>query len=338
MSSFVSFSSLSSMPFIRRTSIFDSHKTIPSQRFSPAMPHTLHSIILVILVMIRKAEPMPSSNSIRFKAIGLPQPLERWESSGFRRLLQEETNSSTLLSLAEFGVARKFGKGFDERFAGAHEQPNLKRAANASVEACARMCVETLSCRSWYLDEASVCFLYYMTVRGHPLGSAVSGDYDPPPVVIKSGSVTTEGGYACVCGERGSIEKVVTVATRKSIIGHVNTSFQSSDSFAASIDSVQLENLTLPTISAPHASILDNSMGVSTVSAADNNSRYLDIYPQETFTSNGAFAAQVRVVREEVVQYMGMFELTLRGGSTIPNPITLPAHFPMIPIEKMCFR
>lgn len=144
-----------------------------------------------------------------------------------------------------------------------------------------------------------------MTVRGHPLEGAVSGDYDPPPVAIKSGSVTTEGGYACVCGERGSIKKAVTVATPKSIVGHVNTSFQSSASFSANIDNDWQENLTLPAISAPLASLLDSSTSAPTASSANNRSRRLDVHPQETFTSKGAFANQVSVARKVVVRFYG---------------------------------
>jgi len=241
---------------------------------------------------------MPSSNSIRFKAIGgLPQSFEKPGSFRFRRLLREETNSSTLVSLAEFGVARKFEKHFDERYGSvAQNHPRLKKVVNSSLEACVRLCVETVSCRSWYLDEASVCFLYYVIVHGYPMEGVVSGDFDPPTTMLPSGSITTDGGYACVCGGRGSVKKAVTVATRAGILGNQNSGSRTNTSLSSVVDNAWRRSSMLPEISASHASLLDNSTDEWITSTIDNTFKDFDSHLQGSFVNERTRADQVCIV------------------------------------------
>lgn len=174
-----------------------------------------------VLLAHCSVQSIPSSNFVRFRAIELQRPLEGGKGGRFRRLL-EEAPTSTVNALAEIGVARKFGKDYDGRFINKKKQPNLKRAVNSTAEACVNLCVETASCRSWYLDEKSVCFLYYLTVRGHPLKGVASGDYDPPPVTIVNGLVADVGGHACVCGSQEALNNATSVTTRENLLATFN--------------------------------------------------------------------------------------------------------------------
>lgn len=150
----------------------------------------------------------------------MQRPLEGGKGGRFRRLL-EEAPTNTVNALAELGVARKFGKDYDDRF-NKNDEPNLKREIDSTAEACVHSCVATASCRSWYLDENSVCFLYYLTVRGHPQRGVVSGDYDPPPVTIINGLVADVGGHACVCGSQEVLKNATSTTTRENLLAIFN--------------------------------------------------------------------------------------------------------------------
>jgi len=230
-------------------------------------------IFFAAIVTLCPVQPIPSSNTIRFRTIEVTRPFRSVGTVQHRHLLGDENHTNSVTPLAEFGVARMFGNKFDDRFPGAHAEPHLNRAVKSNVEACVRFCVETAGCRSWYLDEHFVCSLYYVTVRGYPLKGAVSGDYDPPSLTVLNGSVTSVGGHACVCGNRETMKRATSPTTRESVLAHLSGHFHYSrsppDSILASRnlrsvsthESKRIRHLThgkMEHFGAPHLKIFTN--------------------------------------------------------------------------------
>jgi len=177
----------------------------------------------ICLIDHRSVQSIPDSNFVRFRAVEVQLPRVPQKVAQNRRL-EESSHVRLPNPIAEYGIARKFAPYFDDRFnKRGQSKPHIKHEANSTTpEACAQLCVETETCRSWYFDERSACHLYYVTVRGYPLKGVVSGDYDPPAVTIANGIVTNLGGHACICGSQEALRKASTISTRKNLLARVN--------------------------------------------------------------------------------------------------------------------
>lgn len=188
----------------------------------------LEWLAAICLIAYHSVQSIPDSNFVRFRAVEVQQSRESLEVTQNRRL--EELSHLRLPNpIAEYGIARKFAPDFDDRYTKRGKlKPHIKHEANSTTpEACAQLCVETESCRSWYFDEKSVCHLYYVTVRGYPLKGVVSGDYDPPAVTITNGIVTNLGGHACICGSQEALRKATTITTLENLLARVNNKLRS---------------------------------------------------------------------------------------------------------------
>jgi len=255
---------------------------------------------LCLVVHCSSVRPIPSSNYVRFKAIDVERPLESRKASLNRRL--EGTTLSRIPNpIAEYGIARKFAPGFDDRFSKkGQSKPYLKHLANSSPEACAQSCVETEKCRSWHLDEKMNCHLYYVTVRGYPLRGAVSGEYNPPTVTINDGFVTNLGGHACICGSQEALSKATAITTRENLLARMSNKLHDSHRiFNSSFHGYPPERNALPDGSmsrALHGNLTHALLSVHTTTRKtnrDEGTRYSILADMASNTTN---ANQVRFI------------------------------------------